>query len=58
MQVERKCLNAALWRAAVLDAFRKLHPSVQVKSPVMFAVYVGAILTTGIALKLSLIHIF
>jgi K+-transporting ATPase ATPase B chain len=33
-------------RRAVLDAFRKLHPRVQVRNPVMFVVYVGSIFTT------------
>ena len=28
------------------DSFRKLHPKVQVKNPVMFVVFVGSILTT------------
>src|SRR5690348_11732071 len=31
---------------AVIDAFRKLHPRVQWRNPVMFVVYVGSILTT------------
>jgi K+-transporting ATPase ATPase B chain len=31
---------------AVIDAFRKLSPRVQVRNPVMFVVYVGSILTT------------
>jgi K+-transporting ATPase ATPase B chain len=31
---------------AILDAFKKLAPQVQVRNPVMFVVYVGSILTT------------
>ena len=33
---------------AIVDAFRKLSPRVQWRNPVMFVVYVGAILTTGL----------
>ena len=40
--------DPALLRPAVLDAFRKLAPQVQWRNPVMFVVYVGAILTTGL----------
>ncbi|GGY62767.1 potassium-transporting ATPase subunit KdpB [Pseudoduganella albidiflava] len=35
--------------AAALDALRKLHPRVQLRSPVMFVVYVGSIATTLLA---------
>jgi len=38
--------DRSLMRPAVLDAFRKLHPRVQWRNPVMFVVYVGALLTT------------
>jgi len=34
-----------LW-PAVIDAFRKLDPFIQLRNPVMFVVYTGAILTT------------
>ncbi|MEV4441576.1 potassium-transporting ATPase subunit B, partial [Streptomyces sp. NPDC049577] len=33
------------------DAFRKLDPRVMVKSPVMFVVEVGSVVTTALALK-------
>src|SRR3984885_5600617 len=36
----------SLLMPAVVDAFRKLDPRVQWRNPVMFVVYVGAILTT------------
>ncbi len=36
---------------ALLDAFRKLHPRVQLRSPVMFVVYVGSIITTLLAFQ-------
>ncbi len=37
-----------LIKAAVIDAFRKLTPSVQIRNPVMFVVYVGSLFTTGL----------
>ncbi|HWR09877.1 potassium-transporting ATPase subunit KdpB [Sporomusa sp.] len=36
---------------AVRDAFRKLNPRVQMKNPVMFIVFVGALLTTGLMVR-------
>ncbi len=36
---------------AVADAFRKLDPRVQWRNPVMFVVYIGSILTTGLWLQ-------
>jgi K+-transporting ATPase ATPase B chain len=38
--------DRSLLRPALLDAFRKLDPRVQWRNPVMFVVYVGAVLTT------------
>ncbi|MRW94904.1 potassium-transporting ATPase subunit KdpB [Duganella sp. FT80W] len=34
---------------AIVDALRKLHPRTQLRSPVMFVVYVGSIITTLLA---------
>ena len=42
--------GALLW-PAVVDSFRKLSPVVQVRNPVMFVVYVGAILTSGLFIQ-------
>jgi len=36
---------------ALRSAFRKLHPRIQMKNPVMFVVYVGVIFTTGLLLR-------
>ena len=36
---------------AVKDSFRKLHPRLMVRNPVMFVVYVGSFLTTGLFLQ-------
>src|SRR5215203_4109986 len=41
-------LEQALVRAAILDSFKKLHPRGQLRNPVMFIVYLGAIITTVI----------
>ena len=38
---------------AVTDAFRKLDPRIQWRNPVMFVVYIGSILTTGLWLQAS-----
>jgi K+-transporting ATPase ATPase B chain len=38
--------DSSLFMPAVMDAFRKLDPRVQWRSPVMFVVYVGSIITT------------
>ncbi|MFC0167075.1 potassium-transporting ATPase subunit KdpB [Pseudoduganella danionis] len=38
--------DAGLLRPALADALRKLHPAVQLRSPVMFVVYAGAIITS------------
>ncbi len=36
-----------LYRDAIISSFRKLDPRVQLRNPVMFAVYLGSILTTA-----------
>ena len=41
--------DGALLRPALVQTFVKLNPAVQLKNPVMFVVFVGSILTTGIA---------
>jgi len=40
--------DPALARPAAFEAFKKLSPRVQWRNPVMFVVYVGALLTTGL----------
>ena len=40
--------DPALMKPAVIDAFKKLDPRVQWRNPVMFVVYVGSLLTTGL----------
>jgi K+-transporting ATPase ATPase B chain len=43
-------LNKRILIGAVADAFRKLDPRLQIENPVMFLVYIGAIMTTVITL--------
>jgi K+-transporting ATPase ATPase B chain len=38
-------------RRAVIDSFRKLHPRAMVRNPVMFVVYAGSFLTTGLFIR-------
>ena len=40
--------DPTLAKPAVIDAFKKLDPRVQWRNPVMFVVYVGSIITTGL----------
>jgi potassium-transporting ATPase ATP-binding subunit len=49
-------LAAVPWRDALLDSLRKLSPRRQVKSPVMFVVWIGAVLTTGLAVQAMFGH--
>ena len=44
----RPLFDPPIVRRAIVDAFRKLDPRLQVKNPVMFVVLVGAILTTAL----------
>ncbi|MBY0557277.1 MAG: potassium-transporting ATPase subunit KdpB, partial [Burkholderiaceae bacterium] len=41
-----RLLDSELMMPAIVDSFRKLDPRVQVRSPVMFVVYVGSIITS------------
>ncbi len=47
----RPLFDARVLRRAALDAFRKLDPRVQVRNPVMFVVWVGALLTSLLAVE-------
>jgi K+-transporting ATPase ATPase B chain len=40
--------DPALVQPALRDALRKLHPATQARNPVMFVVYIGSLLTTGL----------
>jgi K+-transporting ATPase ATPase B chain len=43
--------DPSLAKPALIDAFRKLGVRIQLRNPVMFVVYVGAIFTTGLWLQ-------
>lgn len=43
--------NLKIIRLAIADSFLKLRPHYQIRNPVMFCVYVGAILTTGLFIQ-------
>jgi K+-transporting ATPase ATPase B chain len=45
-----RLFDSKLLGPAIADALRKLHPRVQLRSPVMFVVYAGSILTTLLAI--------
>ena len=46
-----KPARSALYRRAVLDAFRKLNPVSLSKNPVMFIVEIGSAVTTGLTIQ-------
>ncbi len=45
---ERKLFDPAITGKAVVESFKKLNPVHMVKNPVMFTVWVGSLLTTGL----------
>ncbi len=45
-----------LVKPALVDAFKKLAPLVQMRNPVMFVVYIGSILTTALFIQALLGH--
>jgi K+-transporting ATPase ATPase B chain len=47
----RPLFDAAIVRVAVAASFRKLDPRVQFKNPVLFVVWVGAVLTTALSVQ-------
>ena len=44
----RPLFDPSIVKRAVIDALRKLDPRHQIRNPVMFTVFVGSILTTGL----------
>ena len=46
-----RMFDAQLLVPAIADSFRKLHPRTQLRSPVMFVVYIGSIITTLLAVQ-------
>src|SRR6185436_6061162 len=50
----RPLFDSPLVRRALLESFLKLHPRVQVRNPVLFVVWIGALLTSALALEAAL----
>ncbi|MFZ6689130.1 potassium-transporting ATPase subunit KdpB [Undibacterium sp. SXout11W] len=50
-KVELSLLNSSIVKPAIVDAFRKLQPQIQMKNPVMFVVYIGSILTSALTVQ-------
>nr|WP_320147732.1 potassium-transporting ATPase subunit KdpB [uncultured Anaeromusa sp.] len=48
---ERSSFNREILIQAIQDAFHKLNPKTQVRNPVMFIVFVGSLLTTGVTIR-------
>jgi K+-transporting ATPase ATPase B chain len=49
--IVRSSFNRDIVEEAIYDSFRKLNPKKQIRNPVMFIVYVGALLTTGLLIR-------
>ena len=45
---KNKAKNKGIWLDSLKQSFTKLSPRVQIKNPVMFVVYIGAIMTTAL----------
>ncbi len=45
----RPWIQGPIVRTAIRDSFRKLDPRIQIRNPVMFVVWIGALLTTVLA---------
>jgi potassium-transporting ATPase ATP-binding subunit len=53
---QHRLFDARILRPAVVRALAKLNPREQVRNPVMFTVYVGSLLTTGLFVQSLLGH--
>ncbi|SLM63842.1 potassium-transporting ATPase subunit KdpB [Dickeya aquatica] len=49
---QQTLFDSALLRRALVDAVKKLDPRVQWRNPVMFVVYIGSLLTSGVWLAI------
>ncbi|MBF0131263.1 MAG: potassium-transporting ATPase subunit KdpB [Magnetococcales bacterium] len=48
MQTQRALFDVAILREAVIDSFKRLSPRHQIRNPVMFVVWMGSLLTSGL----------
>jgi len=51
-----KKLNSSILKDALTQSFVKLSPRVQVKNPVMFVVYIGAVLISALYILSFLVY--
>ncbi|MGA7950729.1 MAG: potassium-transporting ATPase subunit KdpB [Thiobacillaceae bacterium] len=51
MHKTRSLYDANLMHAALWDSFKRLSPRYQIKNPVMFVVWLGSVLTTGLFIQ-------
>ncbi len=52
----RQLFDAAMLRRAFFESLYKLNPTHQLRNPVMFVVYVGSVLTTGLGVRALVTH--
>jgi len=55
-QKQTSLFDPAILKSAVIDSFRKLHPKLLAKNPVMFVVAVGSLFTTALCLRDLIAH--
>ena len=48
---QKSLFDPTITRRALIDSLRKLDPRSQARNPVMFVVWIGAVMTTGLALR-------
>ncbi|MDA8378152.1 MAG: potassium-transporting ATPase subunit KdpB, partial [Planctomycetia bacterium] len=48
--------NGEITRRAIVESFKKLDPRIQFRNPVMFVVYIGSIVTSGLFIQALLGH--
>src|SRR5450631_750204 len=53
----RPLFDLPIVRRAIWDAFKKLEPRRQLRNPVMFTVFVGSILTTGLGIHALFVNV-
>ncbi len=51
MQTNQSMTDPALLREAAVESFKRLSPRHQIKNPVMFVVWLGSLLTTGLFIQ-------
>lgn len=56
MTALRRFLSLPITRQAVREAFIKFAPQHQIRNPVMFTVYIGSLLTTGLLIQALINH--